>query len=89
MSNRFTILYFVNSILTCSFENLPKDEVYKNAVPTEALLPIEGSRWHSLTKNTVNHLLNTLPVGQRFKIAYQMPPSNHELDIETIYVEKN
>jgi hypothetical protein len=85
---KFTIRFYVNSEQTCVLENVPLEQVYSLAVPTEAFLPIPGSRWHVMLKQPALVRLRDLEEGEYIKIAWQDAPSNPELDIETTYVER-
>ncbi len=69
-------------------ENVPLEQVYNLAVPTEAFLPIPGSRWHAMMKQPAIVRLQDLEEGEYLKIAWQDAPLNPELDIETTYVER-
>jgi hypothetical protein len=85
---RYIIRYFVNKENTCVVENVPAQEAWKMAVPTEALMATEGSRWHVyMAYPTLQWMRNAQP-GDKIKVAYQGPPENPELDTEVIYLEK-
>ena len=88
MSDRYIVHYLVNSILTCSLENLTAEDAYKNAIPTEALLPIEGNRWHVLMKYPTILSFPGLHPGSRIRVAYQEPSPNPEAETEEMFIEK-
>lgn len=86
---KFNIRYLVNYETTCVLENVPLAQVYTLAVPTEAFQEIPGNRWRVLLKQPATVRLQSLEEGEYLKIASQIPPSNPELDTETIYVERS
>lgn len=85
---KFTARFYVNSELTCSFENVPLSEVYTLIVPSEAFLDIPGNRWHVMQNVDAISYLYNLEEGEYLKIAWQEAPMNPELDIESIYVQR-
>jgi hypothetical protein len=85
---KFAIRFYVNSEATCVLENVPLEQVYSLAVPTEAFQTIPGNRWHVMMKHPALVRLSDLEQGEYLKIAWQDAPRNPELDIETTYVER-
>ena len=85
---KFAIRFYVNNEATCTVENLPLDQVYSLAVPTEAFNNIPGNRWHVMMRQPALLRLRDLEEGEYLKIAWQDPPLNPELDVESIYVER-
>jgi hypothetical protein len=85
---KFAIRFYVNSEATCTVENITLDQVYSLAVPTEAFMNIPGNRWHVMLRQPALTHLRELEEGEYLKIAWQDPPLNPELDIESIYVER-
>lgn len=85
---KFAIRFYVNSEATCTVENLPLDQVYSLAVPNEAFQNIPGNRWHVMLRQPALLRLRDLEEGGYLKIAWQEPPLNPELDMESIYVER-
>ena len=85
---KFAIRFYVNNEATCTVENLPLEQVYSLAVPTEAFMNIAGNRWHVMMRQPALLRLRDLEEGEYLKIAWQEPPLNPELDVESIYVER-
>lgn len=85
---RYFVRYFVNGEATCIMENVPEQEAWKMAVPTEALMNITGSRWHVYLAYPTLEWMRTANSGEKIKVAYQEPPVNPELDTEEIYIER-
>jgi hypothetical protein len=88
VSSRYTIMYMMNNELSTILDNIPLSQVYENAVYHEALMDIEGSRWHAMVKNVAELEMLNMLVGEKILISYQDPPQNPELDTEMIYVER-
>uniref|UniRef100_A0A6C0KMB2 Uncharacterized protein n=1 Tax=viral metagenome TaxID=1070528 RepID=A0A6C0KMB2_9ZZZZ len=86
---RYTLTFLVNNEVTCVLENIPAHEVYKSGVPTEALLDIEGNRWHTLSRDYLRSKMILMYNGEMIPLAYQEPPLNPEMDTEIIYLSKN
>ena len=84
---RYTVRFFVNSVMTCAVENVPLDKVYSLAVPSEVFQSVPGNRWHAMLKWPATTRLGDMQPGERMKIAWQEAPSNPELDMEEIFVE--
>lgn len=68
---------------------MPLDQVYSMAVPTEAFTSIPGNRWHVMLRQPALLCLSEMEEGEYIKIAWQDAPSNRELDVECIYVERS
>lgn len=83
----YTIRFYVNSEMTCTLENVPLEKVYDFAVPSEAFQDIPGNRWNTLTRGMAEFYMDSIEEGEMIRIAYQDPPSNPELDRESIFVE--
>jgi len=79
----------VNDEVTCVLENIPAHEVYTSGVPTEALLDIEGNRWHTLTRDYLRSKMIQMYPGETIALAYQGEALSAEYDTEVIYVSKN
>jgi len=84
----FTITYKMNGEVSTTLENIPLSQVYDFAVHHEALMDIEGSRWHVLVKNVAELEMFNMLVGDKMMISYQDPPQNPELDTEEVFVSR-
>jgi hypothetical protein len=83
---KFTITFYVNNELTCTVENMPLDQVYSMAVPSEAFIDIPGNRWHVMLRQPTLICLREMEEGEYIKIAWQDAPLNPEFDTESTYV---
>ena len=87
-SPRYNITWFVNGVRTSSALNLTAEQVYDAAIPGEALLPIEGSRWHVMMRQPALQKMESLQVNNSFNICYQSPPPINGHDTEVITVTR-
>jgi hypothetical protein len=88
VSSRYKITYFMNGDISTTLENVILSKVYEHAVYYEALMEIEGSRWHAMVKNDAELRMFGMLVGDELVIAYQDTPLNPEIDTETITVTR-
>lgn len=86
---RFSITYMVNGAVTSTLENLPASEVYSNAVPGEAILPIPGSRWHVRMLLSTMEWMATSRANDSMTVAYQTQSPTPGLDFEEIIVHRS
>lgn len=75
-SARFRVTWRVNGQTTCVMHNLPATRIWDEAVPTEALRPETGQRWHVMMKYAILDSLANLPSHQELSIAWQDPSTN-------------
>lgn len=79
----------VNGAVTSTLENLPASEVYSNAVPGEAILPIPGSRWHVRMLLSTMEWMATSRANDSMTVAYQTQSPTPGLDFEEIIVHRS
>ncbi len=83
---RFTVKWYVNGENTYTISTLRASHVYDQAVPPEALLPVEGNRWHVMMREAaLKRMLNTR-IHESFTLCFQDHSPNPELDREMIIV---
>ena len=68
---RYTVQWFVNAEQTSSCVNVEASQAYDMAIPGEALMPVEGNRWHVMMKNPALDKMESLAVGDSFKVCWQ------------------
>ncbi len=87
-SPRYNITWFVNGVRTSSALNLTAEQVYDVAIPGEALLPIEGSRWHVMMRQPALQKMDAIRLNESFNICYQSPAAYDGHDTEVITVTR-
>jgi hypothetical protein len=87
-NSRFTIDWYVNGQNTSTCYNMTAQQAYDNAIPGEALLPTEGSRWHVMMRSAALQKMAQLNPGETFKVCFQDPHVNPEYDTEMITITR-
>lgn len=83
---RYNVFWFVNAEQTSSCMNVSAQQAYDLAIPGEALMPVEGNRWHVMMKNPALDKMEVMAVGDSFKVCWQdiSPRPGYDTEIITI-----
>lgn len=78
LSSRFKVIFKVNNKVTYTLENVVLSEVWDESIPSEALRPSNGNRWHVLMKYAANQKMASMQLGDTIDLAYQDYIEGHD-----------
>ncbi len=85
---RYNVFWFVNSEETSSCLNVTDQQAYEMAIPGEALMPVEGNRWHVMMKNPALNKMEAMSIGDSFKVCWQEQHPQPGYDTEMICITR-
>ncbi len=83
-NRRFDVYFYVNGENTYTLKNVHYTQVWDESIPSEALRPDPGNRWHVLMKQAAIQDMRELDLGNSFPVAYQEYLEGY--DNEMIYI---
>ncbi len=86
---RYTIHWYVNNQRTYTVENIRAGPAYDMAVPPEALMAVEGNRWHVMMRQAALQQIAQLGVNgsSELSVCYQTPLEGY--DMERVVIVRN
>lgn len=88
---RYTVHWYVNNERTYTVQNIRAGAAYDMAVAPEALIPVQGNRWHVMMRQEALQDITQLGVNgsSEVTICYQSPLDGYDTEriVITRYVQ--
>ncbi len=85
---RYIIHWYVNNQRTYTVTNIRAGTAYDMAIPPEALMPVEGNRWHVMMRDEALRQIAQLGVNGSSELSVCYQTSREGYDTERIIIKR-